>query len=637
MMNNNHDNKTNLVNKRITRNSKRKLANELNKNNNSKNTSDSNENINNNDNNVNNNNSNTVRKEKNERKRKCIHSEDDINKIKKDINRNSKKIKQLEDNINLYDYDELEDNIDILYEKVESYDNKLAEYKERIDELNINLEYIMSYIEEEEEESEDNENDNDNDEVVNMMEEEIVNNTLKKISPIIYCKKKLEKKGIVGDKLETELKIINEFLEKMNSNDTSKSDSIQKFNSLLDYFIDLNIKQKKNYIKKISNINSKKQTKPIYFRILDSDLSDDIKNDILTKYEISCSNEDSSEYAKFNNWVNSLFNIPWGKKANLKITANNGVDKISKFLSDARLNMDRVIYGQNNTKDHIIQIISKMISNPKKSGNVFAIYGPPGTGKTTIIKEGMSKALGIPFTFISLGGATDSSFLEGHSYTYEGSEYGKIVESLKLCKVMNPIFYFDELDKVSQTTKGEEIINSLIHLTDSSQNTLFQDKYFGSIPFDLSNSIFVFSFNDLSKINKILLDRMELIHVNGFDLKEKLNIAKNYLLPELFNNYNIQDNQIIFNDDIINYIINYNGCSSEEKGVRNIKRRLENIISKLNILILTKEKSKKLHTKLDKVCENRNISFPLELSRDIVDILINDSAKDTLPPFGMYS
>lgn len=625
--NNNHDNQTNLVNKRITRNSKRRLANELNKKNsdciNSNDKNDKENNIQN----MNNNNNRII-----ERKKISVYKEDDLNKIKKDVNRNTKKIKQLEDNLNLYDYDELEDNIDTLYEKVDSFDNKLIQYKEKIDELNNNLEYIMSYIDEEEEYDEDVYDNR----FRGIVEEQIVNSAFKKISPLIYCKKRLEKNGLCGNKLDNELKIINEFLEIINSNSNSQNGG-QKFNMLLDYFVDLNTKQKNIYIKKIKSISLKKQTKPLYFRILDSEISDDVKNTILTKYEICCSNEYSSEYTKFNNWVNSLFNIPLGKKANLKITSKNGVDKISKFLSDARLNMDRVIYGQNDTKDHIIQIISKIISNPKKTGNVFAIYGPPGTGKTTIIKEGMSKALGIPFTFISLGGATDSSFLEGHSYTYEGSEHGKIVESLKVCKVMNPIFYFDELDKVSQTTKGEEIINSLIHITDSSQNTIFQDKYFGSIPFDLSNSIFVFSFNDLSKINKILLDRMELINVSGFDLKEKINIAKNYLLPELLNNYNILDNQIIFNDNIINYVVNYNNCGNDEKGVRNIKRRFENIISKLNILLLTKEKSEKLHTKLDKMCKNRQIVFPLELTRDIVDILINDVTNDNPPPFGMYS
>ena len=101
-----------------------------------------------------------------------------------------------------------------------------------------------------------------------------------------------------------------------------------------------------------------------------------------------------------------------------------------------------------------------------------------------------------------MGGATDSSYLDGHSYTYEGSVNGKIVDCLKQSKCMNPIFYFDELDKISTSNKGEEIVNLLIHLTDSSQNTLFQDKYFSGIHFDISKSIFVFSFNDIQKVNK---------------------------------------------------------------------------------------------------------------------------------------
>ena len=102
-----------------------------------------------------------------------------------------------------------------------------------------------------------------------------------------------------------------------------------------------------------------------------------------------------------------------------------------------------------------------MISNPSKCGNVFAVHGPPGVGKTTIIKDGMSKALNLPFAYISLGGATDSSYLDGHGYTYEGSIPGKIVDVISKVKCLNPIIYFDELDKISKTSKGEEIANLL--------------------------------------------------------------------------------------------------------------------------------------------------------------------------------
>ena len=207
--------------------------------------------------------------------------------------------------------------------------------------------------------------------------------------------------------------------------------------------------------------------------------------------------------------MDTLLNIPWSEYRYINIHSS----MISSYLSNARYTMDNVIYGQNETKDVIIQIISKMISNPNRCGNVFAVHGPPGVGKTTIIKEGMSKALNLPFAFISLGGATDSSYLDGHGYTYEGSIPGKIVDVITKVKCMNPIFYFDELDKISKTSKGEEIANLLIHLTDLSQNTLFQDKYLGNVSSDLSKSIFVFSFNDITRVNPILLDRMNLIYV----------------------------------------------------------------------------------------------------------------------------
>ena len=113
-----------------------------------------------------------------------------------------------------------------------------------------------------------------------------------------------------------------------------------------------------------------------------------------------------------------------------------------------------------------------------------------GNGKTTLVKEGIAKALHRPFAFIALGGASDSAFFDGHSYTYEGSHWGRIIQILQDSKYMNPIIYFDELDKVSKTSKGEEIINLLIHMTDQSQNKGFQDKYYAGIPIDLSKVIF---------------------------------------------------------------------------------------------------------------------------------------------------
>ena len=138
----------------------------------------------------------------------------------------------------------------------------------------------------------------------------------------------------------------------------------------------------------------------------------------------------------------------------------------------------------------------------------------------------ISKALNRPFAFIPLGGASDSSFFNGHCYTYEGSNWGRIVQILQDSKCMNPVFYFDELDKISDTHKGEEIVHLLTHLTDSSQNTLFQDNYYPGIYLDLSKALFIFSYNDESKINKILKDRMYTINTKGFKTGDKINITR---------------------------------------------------------------------------------------------------------------
>lgn len=419
----------------------------------------------------------------------------------------------------------------------------------------------------------------------------------------------------------------------------------------LEFFIDAPDKKRRQILDSLRKMRTQNIFEiPYKLRILSSSMDDYSKNIAMYKADqLENTEPSSSEYYKLKSWLDTLLNIPWGEYTTLNVKPN----QVSNYLMEGRKQMDKVIHGQDETKDIIIQIISKMISNPGKCGNVFAVYGPPGVGKTTIIKEGMSKALGLPFAFLSLGGATDSSYLDGHGYTYEGSTPGKIVDILKKKKCMNPIFYFDELDKVSDTKKGEEVANLLIHLTDPSQNSLFQDKYLGNVSMDLSKSVFVFSFNDINKVNPILLDRMELIYVKGFTLEEKRVITKKYLLPDLLKTYQLYLDKsqtipfINLDDNTLDFIIRYtelNGGShhqAKEDGVRQIKRRLEKICSQMNIIKLTKGKwSSSIHSVLDNITELKNIkkNDTITLNSEIVDKLLNiKSFESSKPPFGMYN
>ena len=284
-------------------------------------------------------------------------------------------------------------------------------------------------------------------------------------------------------------------------------------------------------------------------------------------------------------------------------------------MADAKKILDEAVYGLEDAKMQILQLVGQWIANPNSLGNAIAIKGPPGTGKTTLIKEGVSKILGRPFAFLALGGATDSSFLEGHSYTYEGSTWGKIVDILLNSKCMNPVFYFDELDKISKTPKGKEITGILTHLTDTTQNDKYHDKYFADVEFNLNKAMFIFSYNDENLVDPILKDRMYRIKTDGYDKKDKCVISHKYLIPKIEKNINFEAEQIIIPDDTIKYICD--NLTEGEKGVRNLKRCLEIIYSKLNLYRLMKEGSSLFNKE-----ETLKVEFPFTVTKEVVDKLI---------------
>jgi ATP-dependent Lon protease len=245
------------------------------------------------------------------------------------------------------------------------------------------------------------------------------------------------------------------------------------------------------------------------------------------------------------------------------------------------------------------------------------------------VKEGISKILNRPFAFIALGGATDSSFLEGHSYTYEGSIWGKIVQILIDSRCMNPVIYFDELDKISDTPKGEEIAGILTHLTDTTQNSQFHDKYFAEIDFDLSKCLFIFSYNDENKINPILKDRMYRIKTKGYDKKQKTIISNQYLLPKIRDQVKFSYEDIIIPQETIHHIIETH-CNKED-GVRNLKRCLEIIYTKLNLYRLMKPGSNLFEEEM-----SLKVEFPYTVTKEIVDKLIKLDREINTAFYSMY-
>ena len=264
---------------------------------------------------------------------------------------------------------------------------------------------------------------------------------------------------------------------------------------------------------------------------------------------------------------------------------------VQNKVSNVTITLDKAIYGHNSAKRQIERIIAQWI-NGENSGYCLGFEGPPGIGKTSLAKKGIANCLkddndeSRPFSFIAIGGSCNASTIDGHNYTYVGSTWGKIVDILMEAKCMNPIIFIDELDKVSKSDQGKEIIGVLTHLTDYTQNDSFQDKYFTGIDLDLSKVLFIFSYNDVSAIDKILLDRIHRIKFDVITNDDKIIITNKYILPELYKKMGVID-KIIFNDDVILCIIE---TYTQEPGVRKLKEILFEIVGEINLIALKNEK-----------------------------------------------
>jgi ATP-dependent Lon protease len=361
---------------------------------------------------------------------------------------------------------------------------------------------------------------------------------------------------------------------------------------------------------------------PLQYKILTSDMPLDRKFIIYNKYKyLDQLSESNSEYPKLLNWIETALNIP-NSVNKIGISITDGSSKISEYLFNIKTRLDSRIYGLESVKEQILLIVNNMITNPKYTGINMALVGPQGVGKTEITQI-LAETINLPFTQIALGGSNDSSFLSGYGYTYEGSTPGAIATGLIKMKQLNGIILFDELDKLTNNKFGNEVSKILLHITDSTQNHEFKDKYLGNeLPMNLSNIWFVYSLNYIEALDRTLRDRLHIIEIKGYTKKEKKEIAGLHLIPKELKNLGMEAGDITFSNKSLEYIIDY----SDEKytretkdkdgksGVRQLKYIICNIIMKLNMIRNCTLPDGKSGLNIDYYIENFKLPFVVKTS-----------------------
>jgi ATP-dependent Lon protease len=351
-------------------------------------------------------------------------------------------------------------------------------------------------------------------------------------------------------------------------------------------------------------------------------VSQDVKDKAIEKLKAMKTNIQGD--GKAQSWLDGFLKIPFGsyrenklmnfKKEFIKRINNNTLptanpmtfDSITKYVSTNDVEMkkewtdyskersiylktvhetlDKAVYGHKEAKLQLERLFAQWINGETK-GAVIGLWGPPGTGKTSLVKNGLSKCLidddgkPRPFAFLPIGGSVNGSTLVGHNFTYVGSTWGRIADITMTSNCMNPIIFIDEVDKISNTEYGKEIVSVLTHLTDATQNDNFEDKYFSGIPLDLSKSLIVFSFNDITLLDPILRDRITIIETKPYTLQEKIHIIIKYMLPEVLSDVGYNNDEIKFTDEIVTYIIN---SYTNEAGVRKVKEKIVEIVRDIN-------------------------------------------------------
>ncbi len=383
----------------------------------------------------------------------------------------------------------------------------------------------------------------------------------------------------------------------------------------------------KTKIIEASNIIKKITIDLIKEKIDNLKTNDKNKNVILKHYYNMRRLESSStEFYKNQIFVDLALNYPWSNTYNINDYLQKKYKTNKEFILDLKTSFDNKIYGLEHVKNEIINIICKFITNPDSNRNNILLCSPAGCGKTKFVQI-LSDVLNLPMKTISLGGIKDTSFFLGHGYVYVESGPGKIIHNVIDSKISNPILYFDELDKVSQSENGKDIYNFLCYLTDPTQNSKFSDHYFYGMEFDLSKVFYIFTCNDTSVIDRVLLDRLNVVNIEAPKQKDIIEILIRYCIPELVENIGIRKN-INIDKKIVEYVVNTyeNNDKYITSGVREYYRIFEKVFLEINKDIL-----------IGKYEHKKNIKLNIELFIEYLHKIENTIQKTNGLPLHMYS
>ena len=358
-------------------------------------------------------------------------------------------------------------------------------------------------------------------------------------------------------------------------------------------------------LKQITEVSLKEQ-------IVSLDAPDNTKLSIYKKYrEMKMYQESDAEYGKLNSWIKFALSVPYNR---MKVIDFPG--SINQFLQGVYNKLNEEIYGLENVKEQILLFLNSKLMNPNMSGCSIALIGDAGTGKTMLARC-LAKVMDYPFEQISFGGINQPEVLNGHDFTYIGSKPGMFVKKMVNMGHKNGIMYMDEFEKIT----NPDVSSMLLQITDNTQNTDFVDNYLGDIKIDMSKLWFIYSMNELPQSTP-LTDRLFVIKVPGYNLQEKVNILRQFVLPKKCMNIGLNSGDITIDEDTSIYLINIIS-KAEDKGIRSIEKNVADIINKIAFLVANNN-SLPISFKIDDT-----LSYPVNISRELITKMLISNNENT--------